>query len=564
VCVLLDNAADADQIRALLPGGPGHLVVITNRAIVAALARDGAVHHHLGPLDSAAALDYLTLCLGEHRVTREHQAAVQLANLCAGLPMALALVVTELASHPERALAHTVATFGEPRRPRTRPARNRLEAAVPSALDHAYENLPRTTPVARVYRILGRLFVLDFDSALTAAVCELTTSAAEEALRTLHAARLIEQAPGDDNARGPVYRFHDAARAHAAGRATQDETPGEGDEALRRALDFLLAATTQAEYRLTDTHRRLARTYKYRPAEPLLFASDAAAMAWLEAQRDNLRAAILTANAAGIFSVVWQLAHALWPLLRASHDYVLWFESHRLGLAAARRCGDGTAVLELLNTWAVGLRGAGRFEEAANDFAEVLRLARAAEDQRAEPQALHELGSVYLEMDRLEESERYLTQARELRRTLRDTSEDELDQRTFRRAVAITEVCLGQVHLKVDRVAEAIGTLDSAHATLVSLKDRFDAGRALAWLGFAYSLWGDPATAEGYGRQAVDEFDATNSLRWRARSRELLGLSLRAAGQLDDAIAEFTESARIYSIVSRRDEERVRRRLREA
>ncbi|MCT9107597.1 ATP-binding protein [Streptomyces mirabilis] len=100
--VLLDNARNAAQVRALLPGGRGHLVVVTSREHLAELAPDGAVLHRLDPFGDMAARQYLTRCLGEHRVAREAGAAAQITRRAAGSPMALALTVAHLAADPDR------------------------------------------------------------------------------------------------------------------------------------------------------------------------------------------------------------------------------------------------------------------------------------------------------------------------------------------------------------------------------------------------------------------------------------------------------------------------------
>lgn len=567
VAVLLDNAVSAEQIRALLPGGTGHLVVVTSRELLADLARDAAVLHRLGPLDPAAAQQYLALCLGEHRVAREPQAAGHIARLSAGLPLAMALAVQELAAHPDRSLAEmTTALSGNHSQVHTAyPALNHQEAAVTAALDHAYWALPRDTSSAAVYRRLGALFVLDFDAALTAAVCNLPRSAAEHELRILHEAHLVEAVSDEEEPlRGPVFRFHDAARAHARHRAAKEATAGESDETLRRALDFYLATATTIERLLTPTHRHLARDYSHPPAEPIDFADDgAAALAWLDAQRHNLLAAIRAATVAAMDASVWQLAHAIWPLLRSSHDYDLWGESHQLGLEAAQRCGDRTAERELLGTWAVGLRGAGRFDDAANAFARVLQMARADRDSRSESQALHELGSVHLAADRLEEAQTFLVRAREMRVTLVHETQDEPDRLAHLRGVALTDVCLGQVLIKLSRPAEAVETLTSARDVLLDIPDPFDAGRALAWLARAHALCGDLTKGESDGRQAIAEFAEIGSPRWTARSLEMLGQTLQSGGQDNQARTLYQQAIRIYSPISRRDEQRVRRRLRE-
>lgn len=561
--VLLDNARSPAQVRALLPGGRGHLVVVTSRDRLAELVPDGAVLHRLAPFDDVAARQYLTRCLGEDRVAREAGAAAQITRRAAGSPMALALTVAHLAAAPDRSFAELVsgAPSSAPAGP-SHPQIARQETAVNQALDQSYWALPRSTPAPAVYRRMASVFTVDFDVPLTAAACNLTCAEAATVLEQLHERNLIELHL-ESASRGRVYRFHDNARAHARALAARDATLGEPEELLQRSLDFYLTNASAAEKILTPTHRPLRRDKVYPPAEPIVFADDATALAWLYAQRDNLLHAVRAAAAAGLDRSTWQLAHAIWPLLRSSHDYELWTESHELGLQAARRCGDREAEVEMLSTWGVGLRGAGNFEAAAQTFAAVLQLAREEHDRRAEAQALHELGSVNLHDGHPAEAEAFLLQARQQRIELGYASESETDQLTYTRAVAITNVCLGQAQLELHRPAEAIETLRAARTTLLDIQDAFDAARALAWLARAHAAGGASGEGEQEGRRAVAECEAAGSQRWRAHSRELLGHTLRDGGHLDLARGLYEEAAGIYSAVSRRDENRVRRHLQE-
>ncbi|MEV7869169.1 ATP-binding protein [Streptomyces sp. NPDC088124] len=560
--VLLDNAGNAAQVRALLPGGRGHLVVVTSRNRLAELVPDGAVLHRLDPFDEAAARQYLARCLGEDRVAREAGAAAQITRRAAGSPMALALTVTHLAADLDRPFAELMSTAqSSTAADVSYPSIARQEAAVNHALDQSYWSLRRGTPAPAVYRRMASVFTVDFDVPLTAAVCNLTGAEAKGVLELLHERNLIELRQ-ESGSRGRVYRFHDAARAHARDRAAREAVVGEAEEILQRALDLYLTTASTAEKLLTPTHRPLRRDYVFPPAELIVFEGEAAALDWLYAQRDNLLHAVRAAAAAGLDRSTWQLAHAIWPLLRSSHDYELWSTSQELGLRAARRCGDREAEVEMLNTWGVGLRGAGEFEAAAQTFAAVLRIAREESDRRAEAQALHELGSVNLHGGHPAAAEGFLLQARQQRIELSSTSESENHRLTCTRAVAITNVCLGQAQLELGRPAAAIETLSTARTTLLDIEDHFDAARALAWLARAHAVQGEPGDAEEKGRQAITECDAAGSARWRAHSRELLGHTLRDLGHASTARDLYHEAISIYAAVSRRDEQRVREHLR--
>jgi DNA-binding SARP family transcriptional activator len=97
--VLLDNAADASQVRPLLPPSPGSLVVITSRNRLTGLAAaDGARFLGLGPLTAAEAHEFLSHRLGPRRMADETGAVAELIRRCDGLPLALAAAAARLTS----------------------------------------------------------------------------------------------------------------------------------------------------------------------------------------------------------------------------------------------------------------------------------------------------------------------------------------------------------------------------------------------------------------------------------------------------------------------------------
>jgi transcriptional regulator with XRE-family HTH domain len=92
VLIVVDNAADAAQVRPLLPGTPGSAVLVTSRSPLAGLAAtDGAKVLTLGMLSAAEAGELLLARLGEERIAAEPDAVSRLILFCAGLPLPLAI-----------------------------------------------------------------------------------------------------------------------------------------------------------------------------------------------------------------------------------------------------------------------------------------------------------------------------------------------------------------------------------------------------------------------------------------------------------------------------------------
>ena len=98
VLLVLDDAAGHQQVRPLLPGTPGSLVLITSRRRLAAL-EDAAVVS-LDTLTPGEAADLLARLAGRADVTSGDPGVGQLAALCGYLPLAIGMTGRQLAHHP--------------------------------------------------------------------------------------------------------------------------------------------------------------------------------------------------------------------------------------------------------------------------------------------------------------------------------------------------------------------------------------------------------------------------------------------------------------------------------
>jgi DNA-binding SARP family transcriptional activator len=157
--VVLDNARDAPQVRPLLPGGPGNLVLVTSRDRLTGLrAREGAVPVLLDVLTPNEAHRLLARVLPPHRVRAEPDAIPALAQACAYLPLALGIAAANVAA----AEASTGEHAGVARYVARLCAGNRLaelevdgdpDSAVQATFDLSYATL--AADAARLFRRLG-------------------------------------------------------------------------------------------------------------------------------------------------------------------------------------------------------------------------------------------------------------------------------------------------------------------------------------------------------------------------------------------------------------------------
>jgi DNA-binding SARP family transcriptional activator len=105
VLVVLDHARDVQQVRPLLPGAPGCLVLVTSRRQLTDLvALHGAVPVTLDPLAETEARDLLVSRLGGERLAWQESAVAELIAACARQPLALNVAAAHAALHPTRPL----------------------------------------------------------------------------------------------------------------------------------------------------------------------------------------------------------------------------------------------------------------------------------------------------------------------------------------------------------------------------------------------------------------------------------------------------------------------------
>ena len=208
VLIVLDNARNDAQVRPLLAGGPGCLVVVTSRsALTSLVASDGARPVQLSPLDADEAWQVLAARLGRERLASEPVAVTHLLRVCGGLPLALAITAARAAVTPGLTLADLAERLASDA--------DRLDA-----LDTGDEATTARTVFSWSFQQLSesaaRLFGLgvhggpDISLPAAASLAALPPGAARRALAELADASLVAQhRPGR-------YLLHDLLRSYAA------------------------------------------------------------------------------------------------------------------------------------------------------------------------------------------------------------------------------------------------------------------------------------------------------------------------------------------------------------
>ncbi|WP_405775764.1 tetratricopeptide repeat protein [Streptomyces sp. NBC_01538] len=542
VAVLIDGATAPEQVRPLLPSGADSTTVVTSRTALRELAVDGAVIHQLGPLAQQAALQLLSKFAGQERIAAAPGDADRLADACYRLPLPLVLAGARLTSHPHR----SVATVADALTRRSTAAHTHFEdpaRMINTALDETYQELEEET--RQIYRRLGLLPVHEVDPDMTAAVCELSWERAEWGLEVLAEEQLLE--PLEEQGAGARYRLIPAARDHARSMAVQHDSEHDRVLVLRRLCEWILAISTQAQFRLTPAQATLRRsTMATPPAVEPPFDDHSGALAWLESYEGSLLEVLRAAEAARWDELTWQLVDSFWPLFLRRHPYELWSAAHEIGLAAARRAHNDAAVRQMLSSGAIGLSAAGRLDEAIGWYAQALEAAQDHGDPRDEGQALLGLGSCHLDAGRPHEALPLLAWAITL-----------WEKCGYPRGVALATIVLGEIAL-TDEPGRALKLFARAHTILLEVDDPYDAARALVLQGHARALTGDVEDGIREMTTGLATLSGAGSTRWRARALELLGHAHLDKGDATTARDCYQHAEQLYEVIRPADAARVR------
>ncbi len=107
VLIALDDARDAGQVRPLLPGTAGCGVIVTSRNTLPGLP--GSALLDLEVLDQAEARELFRVIVGPERAAAEPEATASVLASCGGLPLAIRIAASRLASRPGWTIAHLAA-----------------------------------------------------------------------------------------------------------------------------------------------------------------------------------------------------------------------------------------------------------------------------------------------------------------------------------------------------------------------------------------------------------------------------------------------------------------------
>ena len=527
VLIVLDNASSAAQVRPLLPGSPGCLVVVTSRNQMAGLvATEGAALITLDVLGDDEAHEMLARRLGQERVAAEPRVADEIVAACARLPLALSIAAGRAVGRPKRPLAELAAEL--------RDARGRLDALeagdaatdVRAVLSWSYDQL--SPAAARMFRLLGLHPGPDISLPAAASLAGISRAEAGAALRELTRTHMTaEKLPGR-------FAFHDLLRAYAAEAAEQHDAEEDRSAAVRRMLDHYLHTAMAASQRFSPFRSPLRLAAPAPGVVPAEMADKDQAMSWFEAEVPGLLTLIGFAEAQGFDTYAWRLPWALGPFFHRRG----WLQSYaaiqRTALAAARRLDDPLALAHAHHLLGHAQLQMSEYEAAEPNFRRALDLFRELGDRANEAVVLNGLAGM------LEKQERYpeaLAVALDALRMLKAAGHW-WTQATLENGVGWLYAHLGQYDDALTHCHRALSLhRESGH--------RGGAADTLDSIGFVYLHLGDLTQAQAHYEQAIDAYRQIGAPFGEGNSLAGLGDVLLRGGDLAAARSRYLQAAAI-------------------
>ncbi|MCX5035692.1 MULTISPECIES: tetratricopeptide repeat protein [Streptomyces] len=547
VTVVLDDASDPDQVRALVPERSDSLVLVTARQALR-LPPDLPARVYDLPveaLDAAGAEELLGAAAEDTSGPYDAESSEQIRQLCGGLPLALRVAGSSLGPRSPRALATDLAAYG-PVEP------------VERALWLRYTD--QSEPARRLLRRLALAGRTSLGAAAAAALLATDETEATRQLAALSGAGLI------DHVRGSRYRLHDVVRAFARARLADEEEPGERTAAQERLIANY-AELADSVLRLVDGNMS-TRSNQFGQYG---FTSLDEALRWLDDESSFITAALRHAEGVDQGTVL--------NLLGALCDYcLLRGDLYRLGEIneLAQSVDQGLLVRSVQWRTGIAARQLGELDKARTTLASVVDLYRDAHHDAGAARALCSLGITLHHQGNLTDAAAKLREALDLQAapelatdrawTLHALAAVQRDRARLAEALELlTESLvlhragesvhgqawahfqLGQLHLRMGDVPGAEADLRAALDLYGRTQDARGEAWALTQLARARLVDGDALDAVDELRRAAARHRENEDARGEAWTVYYLGQALEETGDLDQSVRELERSRTMFS-----------------
>jgi DNA-binding SARP family transcriptional activator/antirestriction protein len=371
--LLLDDAADDDQVTPLLPGSAGCLVLVTSRRRLVGL--EGVTRSiSLRPLATHEAGTLFSRIVGDGR-TRDATAVGEVIRFCGNLPLAIGLMAKRLRHRPTWTVRDLIDLLLHHRK--ALPEHARLTAVFEVSL----RDLSADDRLAFQHIALhpGHEFAADTAAALAGRTISDTR-------RLLH--EFVDRNLVEESAAGR-YRYHDLIRMFA--RDLPDQDAADRSAAMERLLRHALTRADRADRLL----------YPHSDREPLegvdtttWVTTAEEARVWMESELPNLLSLTRAAAEQGFLRYAALLPYILADCLETWGHWDDATRLHQVAVDAWKTLGDDSGRARALSDLAVVHWRCGRFAEALSCSRRAIQLSETQHDTRTTASALVQIGQV--------------------------------------------------------------------------------------------------------------------------------------------------------------------------
>jgi DNA-binding SARP family transcriptional activator len=525
--IVLDNAVSTEQVRPLLPAGPGSMVVVTSRKrLTSLLVAEGAHPVTVDLLTDAEARDLLVARLGAARVRDDEEAAETIAARCARLPLALAVVAARAAIQPTFPLAAVAAQLTQAS-PLGVLASDDPAADVRAAFSWSYARLG--PQASCLFRWLGLHPGPETTVPAAASLLGRSVGVVRPLLSELVDAHLIfEVRPGR-------FGVHDLLRAYAMELCDETDPPRIRAAAVGRMLDHYLYTGDAAAGRLHPHRYRIPLP----PMDPAVTAEAIddreQALAWFARERGNLVAAVEQADAADLAGHAWRLAATIGIFVERQGRWDDWIDALSTALSTAERSRDAVGQAHAHSGLGLARSRMRQYDGAYEHLGRALALFETLDDGRG-------LAFTHLRMsavcDGLGRPGDSLVHARR--------AYDLFTAEGFDAGRAQALNTIGWYLAELGDARQAVAFCEDSVTLHRGLGDRQGAAHALDSLGYVYHRLGEYARAAAYYEESAQALRETGDRSHEAFALAHLGDARQASGDDADARRAWTDALRIF------------------
>lgn len=302
-----------------------------------------------------------------------------------------------------------------------------------------------------------------------------------------------------------VYQFHDLLRLYAFDQVRTEESVDSVRSATRRLLLWYLHTADNAVHVLTPEtgHRELPELTA--DVSPSVFSGHGDAMAWFEAERDNLLSVVRVAKEVEMDDVAWMLPAVLLEIYARYNFFDDWINTSSTGLASVRRLRDRRGEAETLESLGKAYT---QYLDRAKGMAlqtVALEIRRELGDLVGEAASTNALGLAQLRSRNLDEALRLFERTNSIATEISD------DYWT-----AISNNNMANVLIELERFDEAVALLNQALTVYRRVSAYGSEGDALRGLSHASRSIGEVAKANEFINGALSIAQDHRNSAWEA------------------------------------------------